>query len=163
VAHCPHSASWSWLSKIISPSPFGNVLYFLIIVLPFSSQSPLTAIDIATMGFFSKKRGSNSPASTPQPSPKFGSQSDSRSVSSSPNSPSFPSKPAAKLPPAPDAKIDPEGYLASLQAVRYRSQLVFDKVQRGFGVCFTLDSSKMDDVIKYVVGIIKVRLMFWIG
>lgn len=74
----------------------------------------------------------------------------------SPKTPSFAAKPAAQLPPPPDAKVDPEGYLTSLQAVRQRSQLVFEKVRQGNGKCFTLDPGKMDDVITYVVRIIKV-------
>jgi len=74
----------------------------------------------------------------------------------SPKTPSFAAKPPAQLPPPPDAKVDPEGYLTSLQAVRQRSQLVFEKVRQGKGKCFTLDPGKMDDVITYVVRIIKV-------
>jgi len=74
----------------------------------------------------------------------------------SPRTPSFATRPAAQLPPPPDPKVDPEGYLTSLQAVRQRSQLVFEKVRQGKGKCFTLDPGKMDDVIRYVVGIIKV-------
>lgn len=107
------------------------------------------------MGLFSKKKSSIPSTPSPSVSPKFGSQS-SRSTSSSPKTPSFPSKPAAQLAPPPDPKTDPEGYLTSLQAVRQRSRLVFDKVQKGQGVCFTLDPAKIDDVISYVVGIIKV-------
>jgi hypothetical protein len=106
------------------------------------------------MGFFSKKSGSNSSSSSPKLSPKLTSQS-SRSTMSSPKTPSFP-KPTTQLPPPPDPKVDPEGYLTSLQAVRQRSQLVFEKVRRGQGKCFTLDPGQMDHVIKYVVGIIKV-------
>ena len=74
----------------------------------------------------------------------------------SPLSPSFTPKPLAQLPPPPDAQLDPEGYLTSLQAVRQRSKLVFEKVSQGEGKCFTLDPSKKDDVVRYVGGIIKV-------
>jgi len=74
----------------------------------------------------------------------------------SPQTPSFPPKQLAQLPPPPNPQSDPEGYLTSLQAVRERSQLVFEKVRRGQGKCFTLDAAKKDDVISYVVGIIKV-------
>jgi hypothetical protein len=107
------------------------------------------------MGFFSKKSGgSNSSSSSPKLSPKLQSQS-SRSTISSPKTPSF-SKPSTQLPPPPDPKVDPEGYLTSLQAVRQRSQLVYENVRRGQGKCFTLDPGQLDHVIKYVVGIIKV-------
>src|SRR5579859_5648355 len=108
------------------------------------------------MGFFSKKsRSASSSTKSPTLSPKLHSQS-SRSTMESPQTPSFATRPAAQLPPPPDPQVDPEGYLTSLQAVRQRSQLVFEKVRRGQGKCFTLDPDKMDDVIRYVVGIIKV-------
>jgi hypothetical protein len=108
------------------------------------------------MGLFSKKsRSASSSTTSPTLSPKLHSQS-SRSTMESPKTPSFAARPAAQLPPPPDAKVDPEGYLTSLQAVRQRSQLVFEKVRQGKGKCFTLDPGKMDDVIRYVVGIIKV-------
>jgi len=74
----------------------------------------------------------------------------------SPQTPTFPKKPVAQLPPPPSPTQDPEGYLTSLQAVRQRSQLVFEQVRRGHGHCFTLDPAKRQDVVKYVVGIIKV-------
>ena len=112
------------------------------------------------MGFFSKKSGSTptspNPALSPK-SPKLNSQS-SRSAMNSPQTPSFPSRPAAQLPPPPNAQLDPEGYLTSLQAVRERSRLVFEKVRQGRGKCFSLDLAKRDDVIRYVVGIIKVSI-----
>ena len=108
------------------------------------------------MGFFSKKVGtSNPPSPNPKLSPKFDMRS-TRSPMNSPQTPSFPPKPLAQLPPPPNAQSDPEGYLTSLQAVRERSQLVFEKVRQGKGKCFTLDPTKIDDVIRYVVGIIKV-------
>jgi hypothetical protein len=109
------------------------------------------------MGLFSKKR-SSSTSSSPKLSPKLDSRS-SRSTLESPRTPSFP-KPTAHLPPAPNPNTDPEGYLTSLQAVRERSQLVYDRVRKDQGKCFTFDASKMDGVIRYVVGIIKV---FYIG
>lgn len=74
----------------------------------------------------------------------------------SPLTPSFPSKPTTPCSPPPNPQLDPEGYLRSLQAVRERSQLVYEKVRQGKGTCFTLDPSKFDDVTRYVVGIIKV-------
>jgi hypothetical protein len=78
----------------------------------------------------------------------------------SPLTPSFPARPAVQLPSPPNSASDPEGYLTSLQAVRERSQLVFEKVRLGRGKCFTLDPAKLDDVISYVVGIIKVHHHF---
>jgi hypothetical protein len=64
-----------------------------------------------------------------------------------------------QLPSPPNPQADPEGYLTSLQAVRERSQLVFEKVRQGQGKCFSLDPTKQNDVIRYVVGIIKVHLV----
>lgn len=105
------------------------------------------------MGLFSRK-GSLNGTSSPK-SPKLNSQS-SRSTMNSPVTPSFPQKPVVRLPPPPNPQLDPERYLTSLQAVRERSQLVYDKVQQGNGKCFTLGPTAMEDVIRYVVGIIKV-------
>ena len=62
----------------------------------------------------------------------------------------------AELPGPPDPKQDPERYLTSLQSVRERSQLVFERVKERTGVCFTMDEGKMNDVARYVVDIIKV-------
>lgn len=107
------------------------------------------------MGLFSRKHGSGSVPSSPAISPKLTSHF-ARSSMSSPHTPSFPRTPTAQLPPPPDPQSDPEGYLASLQAVRERSQLVFERVRAGKGKCFTLDAAKMDGVIRYVVGIVKV-------
>jgi Protein of unknown function (DUF1688) len=74
----------------------------------------------------------------------------------SPRTPPFPVKTAVELPSAPDPALDPEGYLNNLIAVRERSKLVYERVRTGSGKCFTLDEGKFDDVIRYVVGIIKV-------
>jgi len=109
------------------------------------------------MGLFSKKERSNSASSSPKLSPKLDSPTSRSSAMNSPLTPSFPPRPAVQLPPAPSPTSDPEGYLTSLQAVRERSQLVFEKVRLGRGKCFTLDPARLDDVISYVVGIIKVH------
>jgi hypothetical protein len=113
------------------------------------------------MGLFSKKERSNSTSSSPKLSPKLDSPTSRRSSAmNSPLTPSFPSRPAVQLPSPPNPASDPEGYLTSLQAVRERSQLVFEKVRLGRGKCFTVDPAKLDDVISYVVGIIKVDPYF---
>jgi Protein of unknown function (DUF1688) len=110
------------------------------------------------MGLFGKRSSNASTISTggAQLSPKLQSPS-TKSSATTPETPSFPTKPLTQLPPPPNPQSDPEGYLTSLQAVRERSQLVFERVRQGKGSCFTLDPNKFDDVIRYVVGIIKVN------
>src|SRR5271170_2386673 len=113
------------------------------------------------MGLFGKRSSNASTISTGPLSPKLRSPS-TRSSATTPETPSFPTKPLAQLPPPPSPQSDPEGYLTSLQAVRERSQLVFERVRQGKGSCFTLDPNKFDDVIRYVVGIIKVSLLVFL-
>lgn len=62
----------------------------------------------------------------------------------------------AQMPRPPDPQQDAERYLTSLQSVRERSQLVFERVKEGRGVCFTMDEGKKNDIARYVVDIIKV-------
>jgi len=107
------------------------------------------------MGLFGRKNSSNPPTPSPKLSPGFNSQSSAPGLNS-PKSPISLSRPVAQLPSPPNPSIDPEGYLTCLQAVRQRSQLVYDRVRNGKGTCFTMDPTKIDDVIRYVVGIIKV-------
>jgi hypothetical protein len=108
------------------------------------------------MGLFSKKSASNPSSPNGKLSPKFQAQF-SHSAMNSPSTPTFPQRPAAQLPPPPSPTHDPEGYLTSLQAVRQRSQLVYEQVRRGNGTCFSLDPAKRQDVVSYVVRIIKVH------
>ncbi|BFZ59950.1 hypothetical protein YB2330_000972 [Saitoella coloradoensis] len=60
-----------------------------------------------------------------------------------------------KLPAPPNADEDPSGYLRTLNAVRERSNVIFEKGKQGELKCFDLDMGKMDDVIGFVASIIK--------
>lgn len=61
-----------------------------------------------------------------------------------------------RLPPPPDPKLDPAGYLRSIYAVRDRSRLVMEKARKNQLRHFTVDMSKFQDTAAYVVSIIKV-------
>lgn len=74
-----------------------------------------------------------------------------------PLSPKTPVKmPKIDLPRPPDPQLDPAGYLRSLVAVRDRSRVVFEKALRNDLKHFDVDMSKMDDVVTFVTGLIKV-------
>lgn len=62
------------------------------------------------------------------------------------------------LPSPPDPLLDPINYLRNPVAVRQRSQLIMDKARKNELVHFTVDFSKFQDTVNYVVSIIKVRL-----
>ena len=65
-----------------------------------------------------------------------------------------------KLPPAPNPQSDPAGYLRSIYAVRETSRHVFDAALKGRLTNFNVDMTKFQDVVSYVVSIIKVCLLF---
>lgn len=72
----------------------------------------------------------------------------------SPNTPFKMNK--TDLPRPPDPQLDPAGYLRSLAAVRERSEIIFEKAVKNELRHFDVDMSKMDDVVSFVSGLIKV-------
>jgi Protein of unknown function (DUF1688) len=58
--------------------------------------------------------------------------------------------------PPPDPKVDPVGYLRSLNAVRERSAVVMEKAKKNELLHFDVDWDKMNQTVKWVLGIIKV-------
>lgn len=64
--------------------------------------------------------------------------------------------PKVDLPRPPDPQLDPAGYLRCLPAVRERSRIVYEKSLRNELNHFDVDMSKMDDVVRFVSGLIKV-------
>jgi hypothetical protein len=77
-----------------------------------------------------------------------------------PLSPMSPAKlPKIDLPRPPDPQLDPAGYLRSLGAVRERSRIVYEKACRNELHHFDVDLSKLSDVVTFVSGLIKVRLI----
>ncbi|KAL9099925.1 MAG: hypothetical protein Q9163_004639 [Psora crenata] len=70
---------------------------------------------------------------------------------------SFPSSsvPDVTLPAPPDPKLDPAAYLRSINSVRERSRLVYQRAKRNQLYHFDVDASKFGDTAHYVVSIIK--------
>ncbi|KAL8951192.1 MAG: hypothetical protein Q9222_002822 [Ikaeria aurantiellina] len=68
---------------------------------------------------------------------------------------SGPSMADIALPPPPDPKLDPAGYLRSIHAVRDRSRLVHQKARRNQLAHFEVDIAKLDETAAYIVSIIK--------
>ena len=64
--------------------------------------------------------------------------------------------PKVALPRAPDPRVDPAAYLRSIGSVRERCSLVLDKAKKNQLNHFTVDMSKWQDTVKFVVSIIKV-------
>lgn len=78
-----------------------------------------------------------------------------------PGPPKTPAKmPKLDLPRPPDPQLDPAGYLRSLVAIRERTRLVFEKALQNDLKHFDVDMSKMDDVVTFVTGLIKVCFIF---
>lgn len=115
------------------------------------------------MGLFSKK--SSSRTSSVMSNAKGSSTS---LASTSLKSPTVPSKmsfqngsamntvPSIPIPPAPNPNEDPVGYLKSLHAVRERTKHVLERAKKDQLTNFNVDMSKFQDVVEYVVSIIKV-------
>jgi len=115
------------------------------------------------MGIFSRKDKSNSVASgsTRQASSvgDIKSQS-SQSSLKSPITPAYSTRmsfPKIALPKAPDAHVDPAGYLRSIGAVRERCSVMLEKAQKNNLNHFDVDMSMFDATTKFVVSIIKVN------
>lgn len=70
--------------------------------------------------------------------------------------PKPPSLPNIALPPAPNPDTDPAAYLRSIYAVRQQTQKVLAKAKKNELKHFKVDMTKLPDVAKYVVSIIKV-------
>lgn len=64
-----------------------------------------------------------------------------------------------KLPPAPNPQSNLGGYLRSIYAVRETSRNVLDAALKGRLTNFNVDMTKFQDVVSYVVSIIKVCLL----
>lgn len=64
--------------------------------------------------------------------------------------------PDVKLPSPPDPALDPAGYLRSVDAVRARTRLIYQRAKNNQLNHFDVDSSKFKDTADYVVAIIKV-------
>ena len=69
---------------------------------------------------------------------------------------SLPSLPDTTLPAPPDPTLDPAAYLRSINSVRDRTKLVYQRAKRNQLAHFDVDSSKFRDTADYVVSIIKV-------
>jgi hypothetical protein len=87
----------------------------------------------------------------------------SSAASTSPGTPMSPLSPVKlpkiDLPRPPDPQLDPAGYLRSLGAVRERCKIVTDKAFRNELKHFDVDMQKFPDVVSFVSGIIRVRLI----
>ena len=66
------------------------------------------------------------------------------------------SLPDVKLPPPPDPALDPAAYLRSIESVRARTRLVYQRAKKNQLNHFDVDGSKFKDTVAYVVSIIKV-------
>lgn len=64
--------------------------------------------------------------------------------------------PEIKLPPPPDPSLDPAGYLRSIDSVRARTRVLYQRAKKNQLSHFDLDGSKFQDTVDYVVAIIKV-------
>lgn len=120
------------------------------------------------MGIFSRKDKSSSVASgsTRHNSSVAPSVGDVKSVSSqtslkSPITPAYNTRmsfPKIALPKAPDAHVDPAGYLRSIGSVRERCTIMLEKAQKNNLNHFDVDMSMFDATTKFVVSIIKVNI-----
>jgi len=63
-----------------------------------------------------------------------------------------------EVPPAPDPAVDAPGYLRSIQAVRERCMIVYDKAKKNELNHFDVDWDKLDETVHWVQGIVKVGL-----
>lgn len=70
-----------------------------------------------------------------------------------------PTIPKVNIPKGPDPHVDPAGYLRSIGAVRERSAIILEKAQANELNHFDVDMDKFEDTTKFVVSIIKVRLI----
>jgi hypothetical protein len=64
--------------------------------------------------------------------------------------------PKVDIPRAPDPAVDPAGYLRSIHAVRERCRIVMELAKANQLKHFDVDMTKMDQTVKWVVGIIRV-------
>jgi hypothetical protein len=71
--------------------------------------------------------------------------------------------PEIPIPHAPDPAIDPAAYLRSIQAVRERTKLVYERAKLNELNHFDVDLSKFNDTAAYVVSIIKVIIFARLG
>jgi hypothetical protein len=63
------------------------------------------------------------------------------------------------VPKSPDPNVDPAAYLRSIHAVRERCYVVYDKATKNELNHFDVDWEKLDETVKWVDGIIRVRFI----
>lgn len=109
------------------------------------------------MGLFSRK--SSKAYTNGDLKPPSGTSSNGNSLASPPSAEPHlsPSALDVSLPPPPDPALDPAAYLKSIDAVRARCGLVYQRAKRNQLAHFDVDSSKFRDTAAYLVSIIKVR------
>ncbi|PHH72868.1 hypothetical protein CDD80_4209 [Ophiocordyceps camponoti-rufipedis] len=119
------------------------------------------------MGFFSRKKAAKASSTittvhsnasfTSANSRAVGHRASAGSITPvTPMSPMSPVKlPKVDLPRPPDPQLDPAGYLRSLGAVRERSKLVLSKALENDLNHFTVDMTKLPDVVAFVSRLIK--------
>jgi hypothetical protein len=125
------------------------------------------------MGIFSRKQKSpresgilESQSTTSFGSSTFRSMANNRVSAGSmltPNTPLSPLPslkiPKLDLPRPPDPQLDPAGYLRSLGAIRDRAKVLMEKAEENELVHFDVDMNKFPNVVTFVSGLIKVRLL----